>query len=210
MKIIMLSGPDGIGKSTIIESTRKSLQDRNINSKVIWLRFHHYFSKVVNLFGRLIGKSYYEKHTWGKIGYHNYSGLIGYFYILAVHIDHIIFRIFQRPIVLRKGQKQLYLIDRYILDVAADLIVDTNRTNIIFWFFNFFIKKELQLGKALILECPKEIVIKRRVDISDDKKYDDKIQAYDLIAQRYNIRKLNTGKHSIDEIVSQIVNELIL
>ena len=201
----MISGPDGTGKSTIIEETKKALDNNDIKSKVIWLRFHHYFAKIVNLFGRITGKSFYEKYSWGKLGYHNYDGALAYLYIIAVFIDHIIFRILIIPFVFKK--KKIYLIDRYILDIAADLIVDTKKEKIIFKLFGKLIKKELMLANTYILECPKEIVVNRRVDILDDKKYDDKIHAYNRIAEEFNVTKINTGKYSIDEIVSKILNQ---
>mgnify|MGYP003669645807 CR=1 FL=1 len=207
MKSIMLSGPDGTGKSTIIEATRKALDHEKIESKVIWLRFHHYLAKIVNGIGRLTGKSFYEKYSWGKVGYHNYNGAIGYLYIYAVFIDHIVFRIFKRPIVLKNHENITYLIDRYILDIAADLIVDTKKEKIIFKLFGKLIKKELKYSNTFILECPKELVISRRVDIIDDKKYDDKIYAYNLIAEKFNVTKLNTGKYSVDKIVTIITNK---
>ena len=60
--------------------------------------------------------------------------------------------------------------------------------------------------KPFILECDINIVISRREDIRDDKKYNNKIEAYNLISNRYNIKKLNTGKISTDEIINQIIN----
>jgi hypothetical protein len=205
MKNIMISGADGTGKSTIVKSVMNHYAKGNILVAPVWLRFNHYLTKVVNLIGRLTGKSFYEQYPWGKIGYHNYKDLIGYFYIIAIFIDHLIFRIFMRHFVLKTQKNSIYMIDRYILDIVADLIVDTGKIDFVFRLFDGFIKKELKLANTFILVCPKDIVISRRADILDDKKYDDKIFAYNLIAQKYKITKLNTGKYSIDEIVSKIV-----
>jgi len=47
----------------------------------------------------------------------------------------------------------------------------------------------------------------RRIDIKDDKKYLDKIEAYKLISDKYSINKINTGINSISENVQKIVNK---
>lgn len=207
MKNIMLSGADGTGKSTIALKLQEQYALKDIKLQLVWLRFHHYFAKVINGLGRVINKSYYEKFPWGKIGYHDYKGWIGYLYIISVFFDHIIFRILVKPIILKTKTKNTYLIDRYILDMAADLIVDTQNEKLVFLLFNGFIKEELNNYKAFILECPKELVVKRRPDILDDKKYDEKISAYKLLSQKFNVVSLNTGKFSINEIVEKIINQ---
>ena len=206
MTNIMLSGADGTGKSTIVNNLQNYYTLKGKILKPVWLRFHHYFAKVVNAIGRVTKKSYQKKYSWGKVGYHDYTGLFGYFYIIAVYFDHIIFRCFIKPKVLKYNPKSSYLIDRYILDIAADLIVDTRNEKLVFKLFSGFVKKELEQAKTFILECPKEIVVKRRPDILDDKKYNDKIYAYDLISKKFNITRLNTGKYSVDEIIQQIIN----
>ena len=68
MKNIMLSGPDGTGKSTIASAVIKELSNENIVLVHVWLRFNHYLARVVNFLGRVSGKSYYETYSWGKSG----------------------------------------------------------------------------------------------------------------------------------------------
>lgn len=204
MKNIMLSGPDGTGKSTIISATQKKLEEIQIHTDIVWLRFHHYFAKLVNIIGRITGKSYREKYTWGEVGYHDYKGAIGVFYIIATYLDHQIFKFFIKNNKIK--QNRFYLIDRYILDIVADLIVDTQNEKIVFFMFDKLVRNELSNSKAFILECDYDIVISRREDIKDDKSYQKKIDAYNLISQRYNVKRLNTGENNIDEIVQQILN----
>jgi len=207
MKNIMLSGPDGTGKSTISDSVINSFSEKGITFIHVWLRFSHYTAKVVNLIGRITGRSYYENYSWGKVGYHNYNGIIGFLYIISVYLDHILFQIFFKKKNLKSDTR--YLIDRYIIDIVADLIVDTNKTKLIFFLFGPFLKNELKKTNAYILKCDKNVVISRRPDINDDKSYDKKIIAYDKIASKFNITQLNTGKMSIDMIVSIIVKNCL-
>ena len=199
----MLSGPDGTGKSTIANAVICRLNESNNNVSHVWLRFNHYSAKFINMVGRLTGKSYYETYSWGKLGYHDYNGFIGVFYIIAVYIDHLIFNTFFRKTHLKRNKN--YLIDRFIIDIIADLIVDTKRPNMVFFLFGPFLKKELILAHAFILKCDKEIVVSRREDILDDKSYDAKISVYKLIALRFNITSVDSGQLSIEESVNKIL-----
>lgn len=200
----MLSGPDGTGKSTISNAVINLLKNNNdLEVKHIWLRFNHYTAKFVNLIGRLTGKSYYESYDWGKLGYHDYYGLIGVIYVLSIYIDHIFFYVFLKHKFLKSNQN--YLIDRFIIDVIADLIVDTKRNDLIFFLLGPFLRIELNKSHAFILECDESIVISRRIDITDDKRYGDKIKAYKEISSKFNIIRLNTGLLSIEEVTSKIV-----
>lgn len=203
MKNIMLSGPDGTGKSTIANALILRFNESNHELNHVWLRFNHYSAKFINMIGRITGKSYYERYNWGKLGYHDYNGFIGVLYIIAVYIDHLIFNTFFRKRHLKTNKN--YLIDRFIIDIIADLIVDTKRPNMVFFLFGPFLKKELKLAHAFILKCDKEIVVSRRKDILDDKSYDDKIQAYNLISSKLNIKVINTGNLNVEQIVSKVI-----
>lgn len=208
MKNIMLSGPDGTGKSTILMELQKHYQNQGLHVKPVWLRFHHYFAKIVNILGRVTGKSYYTKYSWGKIGYHDYKGTLGIIYIYAVYLDHLIFRIFLKSRILRKEENTIIFIDRYILDIVADLIVDTGKNKIIINLFHPYIVSELRDAKTFILTCPKEIVTLRRGDIIDDKNYYRKIEAYDFLSRQYDISLLNTGILSIEDSINLISQKL--
>jgi len=204
MNRIMISGPDGTGKSTISTALEIYYKNENINVKSIWLRFNHYFAKLINVVGRITGKSYYENYSWGKAGYHEYHGVIGYFYILAVYFDHIIFRAFFRKKHLEDKCTDILIIDRYILDIMADLIVDTARNKLVLKLFLPFAKKELEMSSAFILKCSPDIVISRRADIKDDKSWMAKRDAYIFLAEKLNIKEIDTGELNIEEIVKII------
>jgi len=204
MKNILISGPDGTGKSTISSGLHEYYTMQDIDTKTTWLRFSHYLAKLVNVLGRLSGKSYYEKYPWGKVGYHDYRGLIGYLYIFAVYVDHIIFRLFFRDNILSNDSADLLIVDRYILDIMADLIVDTGRYDLVLSMFSSFANKELKFSKIFILKCDPEIVFLRREDIKDDKSYEKKRKAYSFLAKNLGIKELDTGILTIEEVIGVI------
>lgn len=200
MNNIMISGPDGTGKSTIINRLYNV-----VGYEVVWLRFNHYLAKGMNGIGRLFGKSYREEYSWGVVGYHDYQGVFGVLYVYAVFIDQYIFRILFKNKKLNKQND--YLIDRYIVDVIADLIVDTQSTALVFKLFERQLKKELTQSRCFILKCDPLIVFSRRPDVSDDRKYLDKVSAYECIAARYNIEVIDTGINEVDWIVQKILDK---
>jgi len=205
LKNILLCGPDGVGKSTIAVELKSLYRKKGIPVVIVWARFHHYLQRAVNLFARMTGKSYDVTYSWGRDNYHDYQGFIGVIYIYAAFIDHIIFIVFFKKKMFMRGA--FCIVDRYIIDIVADLIVDTNRPKLVFALFDRFISKELKNFNIFILECDVRIVESRRIDIKDDKKYLDKIKAYKLISDKYSINKINTGVSSISENVQKIVNK---
>ena len=207
IKNIMISGADGTGKSTISEGIQEFYSRKNIQTKTIWLRFNHYLAKIINGLGRITGKSYQEKYVWGKVGYHDYKGLIGYLYIFSVYFDHLFFRLFLRKKYLINNDSEILIIDRYIIDIMADLIVDTRKNELVYTLFSPFAKKEITLSNTFILKCDKEIVMSRREDIKDDKSYGAKIKAYKFLASKLNIHEIDTGKLNVKEIVNVITQK---
>lgn len=206
MKNIMISGSDGTGKSTIATELQKHYLKQGFTANKVWLRFNHYFAKLVNIIGRISGKSYYEEYSWGKAGYHDYKGLIGYLYIIAVYFDHILFRLFLRKKHLINNGADILIIDRYILDVMADLIVDTEKNKLVLFLFSPFAKKELKVAKVFILRCDTDIVVSRRNDIKDDKSYESKRKAYAYLAHELTIQVLDTGTQDVEEIIKVITS----
>lgn len=204
MKRYMISGSDGTGKSTITESLKSTYEKNDKTVKTIWLRFNHNFAKLVNIFGRITGKSYYETYSWGKVGYHDYNGLIGYFYIYAVLFDHLLFRRFNRKKIFEKTNSDVLIIDRYIIDIMADLIVDTNKNELVYKLFKKYAQVEILEAKVFILDCDYDIVISRREDIKDDKNWLKKQVAYKYLSEKLNIQIINTGENSIENIIKII------
>lgn len=199
MTNIILSGPDGTGKTTLMHEINK-----NSEFDEIWLRFNHFTAKVVNFFGRVLGKSYRVKHSWGEIGYHDYTGVFGSLYIYAVFLDFIMFDTFFKLKVFL--HRKPFLIDRYIIDIVADLIVDTQNSELVFKLFDSKVKRFLKTYNIFLLQCGVNEVYSRRPDIKDDAKYLLKIETYESIKQRFNIPMFETDKLKPKEIALEVLS----
>ena len=171
-----MSGPDGSGKTSILNKLKDKLSNNN-SVKIEWLRFQHFTAKVINGLGRLLGLSYREKYDWGRIGYHNYGGLIGKIYIRSVYFDNYVFRN-QNNKTIFNSNSEIVLVDRYIVDIMADLIVDTKRHDLVDYFFGDILVDFNKKCMVFVLVCDYSIVKKRRPDIALDKCYLKRIAAY--------------------------------
>lgn len=192
---IEISGPDGTGKSTLSKRVAESIT----NSELKWLRFNLYLARLVNFLGRLLGLSYYEHYSWGRIGYHKYDGPIGILYVIIAYIDAVIFdKIF---FGCRRKNDSILVLDRYLIDTCADLIVSTRRLNLVIWLFTGLIKSHMRRCRVVVLMCPYKTVTKRRVDICDDKVYVTKQAAYRALARTFKLETINTDTYSVDDIV---------
>jgi thymidylate kinase len=206
MKKIIISGPDGTGKSTISKMLINFYKKKGLKVKYVWLRFNHYFSKIINFVGRISGKSYYENYEWGKVGYHDYKGIFGKFYIYSVYLDHKIFlKFFSKKYFNNKSD--VVIIDRYIIDIMVDLIVDTDEKELVIKLFKKYLEDEIRNNDIYILECNPEIVFQRRPDVKYDKKYLKKVKAYNILKNEFGLKSLNTGEMNENEIVQKIIKE---
>lgn len=69
---IVVSGIDGSGKSTIIESLKKDLEKDGKHVGYIWLRFNHYLTKGMHALARLLGLSVHVQNEMGVVWQHQF------------------------------------------------------------------------------------------------------------------------------------------
>lgn len=207
MKKFIISGPDGTGKSTIVSALEKYYNYKGLSTRTKWMRFGHLLARGVNLIGRVLGKSYYQEYKWGRVGYHNYQGIIGYVYIYSVFLDYYVFNFFDRLKSAWLPQVDVIIIDRYVLDIMADLIVDTQRVELVMRLFKKIALSKIRNYQYLILACDSFKAKQRRPDLKDDLKYEDKVSAFNYLAQALDVRVLNSGENTVETIIEEIVFE---
>lgn len=125
-KIIIVSGIDGSGKTTIIEAVKKELSSQGRESSYVWLRYNHYLTKFLLAFCKVIGLTKYEHFEKSRVGYHNFhtSKVISWLFIGFTFVDTLVVSFFKvyLPALL---SKKIIICDRWIVDILIDLEVDT-------------------------------------------------------------------------------------
>ena len=208
--ILAISGPDGVGKSSIVTGLHGCPE---FKSDIKWQRFNKCTVIPFNALMRLSGRNYYESYDWGGLGYHEYSGNIGRFYICLLYFDFLIFKLIHR-IQWRKyypnSNGENLILDRYLVDVICDAIVATDNARMVLTIFSKFVHELESTHRFLIVTCDYDEVLRRRPDIADDKVYLRKIRAYKLVSKFYRIAGIDTSKIDLNEAVMRAKSHLEL
>lgn len=206
---IVLSGPDGTGKSTIVDGLRRHFEGAG-EVQVTWRRFGFFFTRVMNLAGKIMGLSYYEKTPFGSIGYHHYRGAFAYVYIAVSFVDCLLIIIPKWWVRDWLNRANTQIVDRYLIDIVADLILSTANPRAVLWFFNGILKFHIQNENCILLACAPKIVMERRPDIAYDKSYLHKVRNYVLLRRIYGIAEVATDRATPEASVEKVVSTCAL
>lgn len=69
-KYIIISGVDGSGKTTVINSLKDKLEQQGKTVDYIWMRYNHYTVKAMNAFARILGLSVKVHNKMGNVWEH--------------------------------------------------------------------------------------------------------------------------------------------
>jgi GTPase SAR1 family protein len=127
-EIIVISGPDGSGKSTFAKILSRELRKRGYPVYYTWLRYPRLLSLLPLLISKLIGTTFKIKvedvcrHT-----FHAYYRIpiLGRLYELAIFIDYIVYKFFK--IFIPRFSGFVIVVDRGLLDILIDVYAETKR-----------------------------------------------------------------------------------
>jgi hypothetical protein len=203
MKIV-LSGPDGSGKSSIVKALSAELGESK-PVHVSWRRFGFVLARAFNLIARLLGFSYYDQTPIGQLGYHDYKAPWSHFYICLAWFDCVVFILPKWWIIDRVKPRDVTIIDRFLFDIVADLVLSTNQTRFVLWLFHPILKSHQVRNLCVFLICSQDVVEKRRPDIVWDKSYPDKVRIYTLLRRFYSVSGVRTDRMSPDESAKKVL-----
>jgi thymidylate kinase len=170
-RVIYIFGVDGSGKSTICRELVQTLAGQGVKSRYLWMRFNHFFSKMVNALGHLCGLAFYVTYSDGsKVGYHHYhkSRFIRFVYPAAAIADTYLAKILKiwLPSLVNRD---IFVVDRFIYDVMVDLTVDTHNPGVMEAWQGKMLQKMLPRDTLTVyLSVDKEIIARRRPDTQRD------------------------------------------
>lgn len=130
MKCIVISGIDGSGKTTVINFLISDLESKGYKVGYTWLRFNHYFAKLLHALARLTGLSVKVNNEMGTVWQHRFykSKIFSSVYILATYLDSWIGKM--KFNIANKKQPDFIICDRWIPDVLIDLGTKTHNMNV--------------------------------------------------------------------------------
>lgn len=129
-RCVVISGIDGSGKTTVINQLQTDLMKDGLRVSYIWLRFNHYFTKVMHAFARLLGLSVKVHNEMGDTWQHRFykSNLFCNLYIITTYIDTCISKL-----KYKRAAKDcdVVICDRWITDIIVDLATKTHKDDFI-------------------------------------------------------------------------------
>lgn len=211
-RLICISGPDGVGKTTQINFLIENYKKENIIFEYKWLRFYHLFSLFVLALARLMKLS--ETIQIGKnekIGYHYFekSHLISFLYTITLYLDTLLLTFFKVYIPLNLFQKNLAC-DRFIYDTLIDLMISTGNYDIYKKKIGkLFLRLMPHRNETIFLIANVNTLKARREDVKFDKNIKLKNRLYQEIAIHLNIPVINADmdRTDINRQIMRILNE---
>jgi thymidylate kinase len=211
-RIIVISGIDGSGKSTIIEALQKDLNDAGCSPYTPWLRYNHYLTKGVFAVAKMLGLYSYDVKDGVRVAaYHEFyrSRLISSIFVASTYIDTLIAS-FLKVYIPFFIYKKTVICDRWIPDIIIDMAIDNGKTRLVRdWVWDLFwrlIPKSAELFIIIrdsndVLNCRKENQLNRNFKIQ--------FKLYKEMVELSKVRLIdNSG--TIDQAVRKITEAIEL
>jgi len=207
--IIVLSGVDGTGKTSIANKLFFELKKNNKKVKYVWMRGRGrvFFSLPLLALSRFIKLTVVTLNSSGKtfshyFWYKNYA--FSFVYIIITLIDVILYNIFLVYFPLKLGYT--LIIDRCPLDTMIDLYVDT-KVDEVFKYSRFFMRTIPNDALFFILDVPSDVAFNRKKDIYNIEYINQRKTLYQYLCKLYNYNLINANRPI--ELVYDEIRELI-
>ena len=97
------------------------------------------------------------------------------------------------------------IVDRFIFDIVADLILSTHRPRATLRLFHPILKRHLVNNRCVFLICASNVVQERRPDIVWDKSYPEKVRIYAILRRLYSVPWVRTDHLSSEESIEEVI-----
>jgi thymidylate kinase len=211
-KIIIISGPDGVGKTTQALELLKVLRSRGTKSKYVWLRFNHMVALPVLALLKIMNLNTSQSLPNG--GMANELNLKDRHVLQAVYetamlVDMALASFLKITIPTALGST--IVCDRYTVDAAVDIMVATRDTE---YHRKPLGEMLLRLGPAnrinVVMICNTKELRERREDLVADRHIDDKARFYGFIADSQRYMTLDVTGKGVYEVTSMLIDRMNL
>lgn len=208
MKYIVISGIDGSGKTAVINALQKQLKQEGKRSYYIWMRYNHYFVKIMNALARILGLSVKVNNEMGTIWEHRFykSRLFCKIYIICSYLDNQISKFKVKRI--SSDEYDFVICDRWINDILIDLGAESQMMEFLDskWYLRF--QSILPVGtKQFLIERKKEDIIDCRIENQVDPNFPYRYQLYNELSKKEEVYVIdNSG--TLDKSINQILTKL--
>ncbi|TRZ81156.1 hypothetical protein D4R86_03200 [bacterium] len=198
MPIVLFIGPDGSGKSSLIEALTKVFQQKNLNVKHVWMRGSHTFisplAKFLSRFRTFNGSEnpYYHitlpestKRFWQFLEFIGAVPVIIFNFLIPSFMGYWI------------------LADRYASDLAIWICLTTND-------YGFLKKFEAKILIALTLRTSAKFYVTANIETLNRRTEDvwfpqEQLQLYGKLAETVGAHIIDTTNKSVDESLQEVL-----
>ena len=199
MKIIIVSGVDGSGKSTQLALLGKYLRARGFKVKYLWLRWFSAFTYPLYLYAKLAGRTIVVQTRSRPVHVHVFwiDPLLRCLYPRLLLLDLLIWFMLNKLVALVKGYDVL-LIDRFILDVLIDLLWEVREVKLLR--YSLIRNMWKYLGNTIILTVDSREAVRRKCDIVSLREVAFKRKCFNILAKHFGIPVLDTTR--VDKVTA--------
>ena len=165
LRIVAFLGPDGVGKSTILNLTQAELTNKGVQ-----FSYHYFAPGFLRRYGQKSGVSITRNPHEGR--------QYGCFLVLA-KILLLLFE-FRMGIASMRSQPRLALFDRYLLDILVD--PKRYRMERVRWWMRALLKFAPKPDLLVIISAPSNVIQSRKQEVSAEETAR-QVSAYEALAE---------------------------
>lgn len=204
-KYIVISGVDGSGKTTVINSLIEELKKQGYSTEYIWMRFNHYLVKVMNALARVLKLSVPVHNEFGDVWEHRLwkSPLFCRAYVWCSYIDNKL----ARGKALRR-KADFVICDRWVNDTLIDLGSECHLMDILDskWYYRFQNILPDNSYQFVVIRHEKDI-LNCRVENRTNPAFPNRMKLYAALKNKKEVNVVDnsgTVSYSVEQILKVI------
>ena len=195
-RIYCFAGPDGVGKTTLVNSVARLLTLAGKKPVLVWIRYNHYFSKGVLAFARLAGMTHIVREQGAVVHkYHRFHKhpLISRIFLWCKAIDTVLASIVKIWLPLLLDKRAIILCDRWVLDVIVDVTVETGMEHIEETLPGKWLHDLMNHAQGIVLIADSKQLLERRRENRFDPFLQQRLAAYQRLSEYYGLPLLRAA-----------------